>query len=178
MCIVAGYAIDQLAIAKNASLKIVAAILAVAATAVLAYQSYDLNFVHYDDEDRALIYAHTSREFEELVNKIEYYAQKSGRGKDAKIEIVSPDYWPMVWYLRDYKQANFHGSLVSASDAEMIVAKKTDQDVEVIRRYSAKYVYIGPFHLRSGVDLVLLIRKDLADGDAKELYRLSAEITK
>jgi predicted membrane-bound mannosyltransferase len=175
MCIVAGYAINELAIAKNASLKILAGLFAVSATVALAYQSYDLNFVHYDDEDRALIYAHTSREFDEMVKKIEYYAEKSGRGKDAKIDIVSPDYWPMVWYMRDYKQANFHGALINSTDAEMIVAKKTDQDTEVVRRFSAKYVYIGPYHLRSGVDLVLLIKKDLADSDAKELYRLSAE---
>lgn len=178
MCIVAGYAINELAVAKNVSLKILAGLFAVMATAVLAYQAYDLNFVDYDDEDRALIYAHTSREFDEMIEKIEYYAEKSGRGKEAKIEVVSPDYWPMVWYMRNYKQANFHGSLISSTDAEMIVAKKTDQDAEVIRRYSAKYVYIGPYHLRSGVDLVLLIRKDLADGDAKELYRLNSEVTK
>ncbi|HEX6125036.1 MAG TPA: flippase activity-associated protein Agl23 [Pyrinomonadaceae bacterium] len=170
MCIVAGYAINELAVAKNVSLKIIAALAAVTAAGVLAYQSYDLNFVHHDDEDRALIYAHTDRELHDLLDQIEYYAEKSGRGLNAKIEIVSPDYWPMVWYLRDYEQANFHGALVNSTDAEMIVAKKRDQDTEVIRRYSARYVFVGVYHLRSGVDLVLLVRKDLADSDAKELY--------
>ncbi len=162
-----------MAAAKNVSIKILAALFAVTATAVLAFQSYRLNFVNYADEDQALIYAHTDREFHDLVDRIEYYAEKSGRGTEAKIEVVSPDYWPMVWYFRDYKQANFHGRLIDTADAEMIVAKKTDQDAEVIRRYSARYLFIGPYHLRSGVDLVLLVRKDLADGDAKELYRLN-----
>ena len=170
MCIAAGYAINEMAAAKNASLKMLTGLLAVTATVVLAYQSYELNFVDYDDEDRALIYAHTHREFLDMVDRIEYYAEKSGRGKEAKIEVVSPDYWPMVWYMRDYKQANFHGRLVDATDAEMIVAKKNDQDQEVIRRYSARYMLVGAYHLRSGVDLVLLVRKDLADADAKELY--------
>lgn len=173
MCIIAGYAINELAVAKNASLKILAGLFAVTATAVLAYQTYALNFVHYDYEDQAMIYAHTNREFDELVGKIEYYAEKSGRRTDARIEIVSPDYWPMVWSLRNYKQAAFHGRLVDNTDAEMIVAKQVEQDAEVIRRYSAKYVFIGPYHLRSGVDLILLIRKDLADSDAKELYKIS-----
>jgi hypothetical protein len=77
----------------------------------------------------------------------------------------------MVWYLRDYKQANFHGRLVDTNDAEMIIAKKDEQDAEVIRRYSAKYEYVGSYALRPGVDLVLLVRKDLAD-DGKELYQL------
>ena len=78
----------------------------------------------------------------------------------------------MVWYLRDYKQANFHGQLVDTNDAEMIVAKKGDQDAEVIRRYSARYDYVGSYALRPGVDLVLLVRKDLADGAGEELYKL------
>lgn len=172
MCIAAGYAINELLTPKNTSLKILGSVLAVTATAVLAYQTYDLNFVHYDDEDRALIYAHTDREFHDLIDQIEYYAEKSGRGKNAKIEVVSPDYWPMVWYLRDYEQANFHGTLVDTLDAEMIVAKKRDQDTEVIRRFSARYALAGVYHLRSGVDLVLLVRKDIADSGARELYMI------
>ena len=174
MCIVAGYAINELVSAKNTGLQILGALLAVAATIVLAYQSYDLNFVRYDDEDEAYVYAHTSREFLDMMQKINYYAVKSGKGLDTKIDIVSPDYWPMVWYVREYKQANFHGRMVD-SDAELIVAKKNDQDAEVTRKFAAKYVYLGPYHLRSGVDLVLLVRKDLADSDGQELYRLGGE---
>ena len=175
MCIVAGYAINETAAAKNISLKLIAILLAIAATITLAYQTYELNFVHYDDEDEAYIYAHTSREFLDLMQKINYYAVKSGKGLDAKIDIVSPDYWPMVWYLRDYKQANFHGRFVDTNDAEMIVMKKNDQDQEAIRRYGARYLYVNQYHLRSGVDLVLLVRKDLADTDALELYRMAGE---
>jgi uncharacterized protein (TIGR03663 family) len=175
MCIAAGYAINETAAAKNISLKLIAILLAIAATITLAYQTYELNFVHYDDEDEAYIYAHTSREFLDLMQKINYYAVKSGKGLDAKIDIVSPDYWPMVWYLRDYKQANFHGRFVDTNDAEMIVMKKNDQDQEAIRRYGARYLYVNQYHLRSGVDLVLLVRKDLADTDALELYRMAGE---
>ena len=173
MCIAAGYAINELAGAKNLSLKLIGVLLAAAATITLAYQTYELNFVRYDNEDEPYIYAHTSREFLDLVQKINYFAVKSGRGLDTKVEIVSPDYWPMVWYLRNYKQANFHGRFVDTTDAELIVMKKNDQDQEAIRRYGARYVYVDQYHLRSGVDLVLLVRRDLADGDAKELYRLT-----
>lgn len=178
MCVIAGYAINEMATAKNPSLKILGGLAAVVATAVLAYQTYDLNFVRYDDEDQAYVYAHTDREFHHLMHKMGYYALKSGRGEETKIEIVSPDYWPMVWYLRDYKKAGFHGRMIDSTDAEMIVAKKNDQDAEVVRKFSAKYLYDGVYHLRSGVDLVLLVRKDLADADAKELYQVTSEPTK
>jgi uncharacterized protein (TIGR03663 family) len=173
MCLAAGYAINELLTAKNPSLKITGALLTVIATVVLAYQTYDLNFVRYDDEDQAYIYAHTHREYLDLIDRIEHYAEKSGQGKDAKVEVVSQDYWPMVWDLRNYTQANFHGYMIESTDAEMIVAKKNDQDDEVIKKYSGRYKFTGrTYHLRSGVDLVLLVRKDLADADAQELYRI------
>lgn len=172
MCIIAGYAIGELFRANNILQKVLGGILAVTATGVLVFQTYELNFVRYDDNDMPYIYAHTSREFLEMIRQIEYYAEKSGRGREATIEIVSPDYWPMVWYMRDYKKANFHGALVDANTSEMIVAKTHDQDEEVIKRYSAHYKYIGTYALRPGVDLMLLVKKDLADRNAKDLYMI------
>jgi hypothetical protein len=79
----------------------------------------------------------------------------------------------MVWYTRNYEHANYHGQPVEINSAEVIVAKKDDQDDEVIKRYSAHYKYVGTYPLRPGVDLMLLVRKDLADRDAQELYKIA-----
>ncbi len=38
----------------------------------------------------------------------------------------------------------------------------------------ANYKYIGTYPLRPGVDLMLLVRKDLADADAKEIYTIGS----
>lgn len=172
MCIVAGYGINELINTRNILPKIAGVIVAFSATVLLAYQTYDLNFVRYDDEEMAYVYAHSKRPMLDMVAKIEYYADKSGKGKDATIEIVSPDYWPLTWYLNEYSHANFHGSLVDANVAEMIVAKKNDQDRDVIQKYSAHYRFAGVWALRPGVDLMLLVKKDLADKDAQDLYRI------
>jgi hypothetical protein len=172
MCIIAGYAINEMAAAKNASYKVLAGICAVGASIILAYQSYELNFVRYDDDKMPYVYAHTKRDFLEMINEIDRYADASGKGKDAVIQIVSPDYWPMVWYVNDYTHANFFGHPVDADNAEMIVAKKGEQDAEVMRRYSANYEYVGSWDLRPGVELMLLVRKDLAGGQGEELYRI------
>jgi uncharacterized protein (TIGR03663 family) len=162
MCIVGGFAINELASAfKQPAARAVAIILTIAACGVLAYQTYVLNFVRYDDEDMPYVYAHTNREFLDLVVEINRYEDKSGKGHDAKIQVVSPEYWPLVWYLKDDPQAFFHGRIVPADKAEMIIAKKGDQDAEVSRRYSTEYDYAGTYALRPGVDLVLLVRKDL-----------------
>jgi uncharacterized protein (TIGR03663 family) len=170
MCIIAGYAVNELLRSTDIAQKILGGVLALTAAGVLAYQTYDLNFERYDDEEMPYVYAHTRRGFLDLIRQIEYYADKSGRGKNATIEIVSPDYWSMPWYMKDYPKAIFHGRLVDASTAEMIVAKKGEQNAEVLSRYSPHYKYAGEFPLRPGVDLILLVRKDLADSDAKELY--------
>ncbi|MFL6466395.1 MAG: glycosyltransferase family 39 protein [Pyrinomonadaceae bacterium] len=163
MCIAAGWAVNEFASLKLSPARNLGILLSAAAVIATAYQSYDLNFVRYDDEDMAYVYAHTKREFLELMKQIDHYAEKSGQGKNAKIQIVSPDYWPMVWYLKDYPNAFFHGKITGADKAEMIVAKTPDQDGDVMRRYSGEYELVGSYGLRSGVDLVLLVRKDLAD---------------
>ena len=162
----------QLVAAKRPVVKIAGVALAVVAASVLAYQNYELNFVRYDDEEMGYVYAHSKREMLTLVGQIDRYAEKSGLGTSATVEIVSPDYWPMTWYLKDYDHANFHGTLVDANTAEMIVAKKNDQDADVIRRYSAHYRFAGVYPLRPGVDLVLLVRKDLAGSDTQDLYKI------
>lgn len=175
MCIIAGYGINELISSGNIPAKAAGVLAAAAAAAIMSYQTYELNFVRYDDGDMPYVYAHTKREFLQLVDKVKYYADKSGKGTDATIEIVSSDYWPMPWYFHGYEHANFHGRMTDGKTAEIIVAKKDDQDEEVIRKFSANYLYAGSFPLRPGVDLVLLVRKDLADPDAKELYRIREE---
>lgn len=173
MCIIAGYGMNELFGSAGIVKKILAGILAVSSTAVLAFQTYELNFVRYDDNDMPYIYAHTKREFLDMMDKIRYYAEKSGQGNSATIEIVSPDYWPMVWYTRKYEHANYQAKMVDVNAAELIVAKRYDQDQEAVKRYSAHYKYVGTYPLRPGVDLMLLVRKDLADRDAEDLYKIA-----
>ncbi len=172
MCIVAGYGINELFRSANIAVKSVAGVLGATACMVLAYQSYDLNFVNYDNNDRTYVYAHTKREFLEMMSRIDHYAAKSGKGAETAIDVVSPDYWPMVWYTKNLPKAVYHGQMIDNPTAEMVVAKKTDQDREIIARLSTKYRLEGIYPLRPGVDLVLLVRNDLADPDTKEVFRL------
>ena len=172
MCIVAGYGLGELISSKNIGIKAVSCALAICGTAVLSYQTYQLNFVRYDDEEMGYVYAHTKRQALDLVAQIDHYADKSGKGKDATIEFVSPDYWPLTWYMLNYGHANFHGALVEANTSEMIVAKKNDQDAAAIQKYSAHYKFVGVYPLRPGVDLMLLVRRDLADSNDQELYKI------
>ena len=178
MCLIAGYGINELIVSRGLKTKIwrvisttSGIILAVAAVGVLGYQTYDLNFLRYDDDSMPYVYAHTRRGFLDLIKQIERYADKSGKGKDASIEIVSPDYWSMPWYMREYPKAIFHGGFADATTSEMVVASDA-QVPQLNEKYGAHYKVVGKYPLRPGVDLYLLVRKDLADADAKELYQI------
>lgn len=169
LCIIAGYGIGEFLRVEDLNQRAIGGLIALAATGVLGYQTYQLNFVRYDDEAMPYIYAHTKRGFLDLVDKTIYYAEKSGKGNVATIEVVSPDYWPLPWYLKDYTNAHFFGQLVDAEKAEMIVAKKDEQDADIRQRYAANYKIAGEYPLRPGVDLVLLVKNDLADSDSREI---------
>ncbi len=171
MCVIAGYGINELVASRDLGVKILGAICAGSAALILGYQTYDLNFQRYDDDTMPYVYAHTRRGFLDLISEIERYAEKSGKGKDAQIEIVSPDYWSMPWYTREYPKALYHGRLVDATTSEMIVASEA-QLGELSGRYAAHYKVAGKYPLRPGVELYLLVRKDLADADAKEFYQI------
>ena len=168
MCLVAGYAVNELIASRDIPVRILGGVLAVMAIAVLGYQTYDLNFKRYDDDQMPYVYAHTKRGFLNLIKNIEFYAEKSGKGKDASIEVVSPDYWSMPWYMRDYPKAVFHGGLVDTTTAEMVVASDK-QLTSLSQHYGANYKYAGIYPLRPGVELYLLVRKDLADPNTRDI---------
>jgi hypothetical protein len=77
----------------------------------------------------------------------------------------------MPWYLRDYPKAIFHGKFADANASEMVVASEA-QKGELTERYAAHYKYVGTYPLRPGVELYLLVRRDLADAGAKEIYQI------
>jgi predicted membrane-bound mannosyltransferase len=161
MAISGGYAINELAGSKEIVNRISAGVLGLLACVILAWQTYDLNFVNYDNDRMPYVYAHTSREYLSMLAEIDRVAERGGQGKQARIQIVSPDYWPLVWDLREYPNAGFHGRIVDAAGAEVIISKKTTQDAEAMRKYSGEYDYYASYKLRPGVELVLYVRKDL-----------------
>jgi uncharacterized protein (TIGR03663 family) len=137
-------------------------------TFIPGYQTIDLNFVNYDNDNRyyVYVYAHTRRETLRLVDEINRIAELTHQGADTGITIVSPDYWPLPWYLRDYKRVGYHGHM-NPSNEPIIIAKQ-DQAAEVQTMFGDRYQQIqsgfnpaGSFPLRPGVDLLLYTRREL-----------------
>ena len=137
-------------------------------TFIPGYQTIDLNFINYDNDNRyyVYVYAHTRRETLKLVDEINKIAERSHQGAAAGLTIVSPDYWPLPWYLRDYSRIGYYGR-ITPSNEPMILASSS-QAAEVEATYGDRYLQVqsgfnaqGSFPLRPGVDLLLYARREL-----------------
>ncbi|MEP6568317.1 MAG: flippase activity-associated protein Agl23 [Acidobacteriota bacterium] len=137
-------------------------------TFIPGYQTFDLNFLNYDNDNRyyVYVYAHTRRETLNLMDEIDKVAQRTHQGTETGITIVSPDYWPLPWYLRDYKRVGYHGHMTPST--ESIIIANEDQAAEVQATFGDRYQKVqsgfntaGSFSLRPGVDLLLYTRREL-----------------
>ncbi|MBM4054295.1 MAG: TIGR03663 family protein [Planctomycetes bacterium] len=123
------------------------------------YQSIMLNFVNYDDERYELVYVQTKRDVYNLLDRLETLSGISG--KNMVINVVSKDYWPLPWYFREYKHANFWGRVVDNPNAPVIlVDKKGEKDLK--KKLKGNYKN-ERFILRPGVWLTAYIQQGLYD---------------
>jgi predicted membrane-bound mannosyltransferase len=136
------------------------------AVAVLSYQMYQLNFVHYDDDQYPYVYAHTRRETLAMLAEVDRIATGLKTGNDTGIALVSPDYWPLPWYFRDYKRVGYYQQIVPTNEPVIIGSKAQEEQLKTT--YGDRYQLInsgvddGAYALRPGVDLLLYVRKDVA----------------
>ena len=168
LAIIGGYTIEffyRLGISR-ALWRTVAGTILVCALVVNLQQTYQLNFVHYDDDSYVYVYAHTQRGYLQLIDQINRFAQRAGTGRDTNINIASPDYWPMPWYLRDYKHVGYTCTtnpchLAPTNDPLVII--NANQAGEALVVLGGQYREVGTYPLRPGVTLELFVRRDLTD---------------
>ena len=134
-------------------------ILAGSAICFSLYQAIDISFVNYDNDSYAYIYAHTKRDFLGLVDEIDAIAAANPAKKDIGITVMSPEHWPLPWYLREYKNVGYWGRIVPTS--EPIVIALQPQVPEVERQLGKEYREYSTHDLRPGNTLVMFVRKDV-----------------
>lgn len=133
-------------------------------TLLSAYQTIDLNFINYDNDKSyyVYVYAHTTRGMFDLVNEVDQIAARED-GSTTGISILSPDYWPLPWYFRNYSRVGYYGRTAATSEPIIIASDK--QKAEMDDNYAAVYRQVrsdapdGSFELRPGVRLLLYVRR-------------------
>lgn len=163
LALIAGYAIQAIYEMDKSQLRLVAVIL-LAAVCVGTYQTIDLNFINYDNDRTkyVYVYAHTKRPTLDLVNEVDRIAKQENGGQTG-ITIVSPDYWPLPWYLRNYTRVGYFGRM--AASTEPIIIANANQKAEIDTTFGELYEQVrseasdGSFELRPGVKLLLYYRR-------------------
>lgn len=163
LALIAGYASQAIYEMDHAQLRLVSVIFLLA-IGIQAYQSIDLNFINYDNDDEkyVYVYAHSTRGMLELVKQVEQIA-KENNGNTTGITIVSPDYWPLPWYFRNFSRVGYFGRMAATS--EPIIIANENQKEEVDRNFGEVYRQVpsksegGSFDLRPGVKLMLYVRR-------------------
>ncbi|HSP64246.1 MAG TPA: hypothetical protein VLQ90_14750, partial [Pyrinomonadaceae bacterium] len=142
-------------------------LVAAMALAITGYQMISLNFVHYDDDRYAYVYAHTKREMLTMLDQIDRIAKRLKTGDDTGVALVSPDYWPLPWYFRNYKRVGYYQQIVPTS--EPLIIGSMAQEEQLKSTFGDRYQLVssglnedGSYPLRPGVDLLLYVRKDVA----------------
>jgi uncharacterized protein (TIGR03663 family) len=155
LALMAGYTIQVM---YQPGIRVVSCLIACGAVCFSLYQAVDASFIHYDDDSYAYVYAHTNRDFLNLINEIEAISAANPAKKDIGITIMSPEHWPMPWYLRDYTHVGYWGRIVPTS--EPIVIALEPQVPLVQQQLGSDYKLYSTHELRPGNMLVMFVKKD------------------
>jgi uncharacterized protein (TIGR03663 family) len=131
----------------------------------LASLAYQASFVFYADNRNPYVYGHTSTDMLRLVQRIDDIAHIAPDGRDTLIRVITPDSWPLPWYLRAYTRVGYWPGVTDDADAPIVITSQELQ-AEVERRLRDTYQseYYGQ---RPEVLMTVFIRQDLWDAFIK-----------
>jgi uncharacterized protein (TIGR03663 family) len=168
LALISGYAMQVVYEWALGEIRLVIVVMLLA-VAVSGYKTIDLNFFNYDNDAQSYVYvyAHTRREMLAMVQEIDRIAERTNRGNKLGVTIVSPDYWPLPWYLRDYTGVGYHGRMTSSNEPVIIASES--QGAEIETNFGDRYQQVPSgfnsaqsYPLRPGVNLLLYVRRDMA----------------
>jgi uncharacterized protein (TIGR03663 family) len=156
--LVAGYVLDRAWAARRRLVRAGALVVFGAALMLSSVQAVQLAFRDYDDEANAYVYVQTQRDVLDLVAWLRAEDERRGAGGQLGIVVMSPDYWPLPWYLRDDPNAGYYGQIVDVDAPVQIV--KADQVESLPAAFFERYREEARYTLRPGVELVLFVERD------------------
>lgn len=160
---------------KKPALRIVLAVLVVAAAVHLGFLAYRANFVYYADSRNPYVYAHPTEEIFVAVNTVQDYAATTGLGHsfDKRLQVAVPgqDYWPLPWYFRNLSCVGYTSDVPDEVGPMILISDSLEGALSHVlfertpREQQRMYVYLfeKPYYIwaRPGVKLLGFVRKDL-----------------
>jgi uncharacterized protein (TIGR03663 family) len=160
MAVIAGIGFAAL-ISKQRPLfvRLIAVALFSAAALHLSYQIYRENGRFMCDSRNPYVYTHTGTDFMRLPAMLDDVAAISPAGGRMPIMVMSDEYWPLPWYLRNFTAVGYRHSTPQQISAPVLVTS-IDIATELNPQLETEYTS-GIYGLRSGVLLVAFVRNDL-----------------
>ena len=124
---------------------------------VSLFQCVSVNFYKSMDPNERMTYTQSSPEIRDLMKKIEGFNKKPDT---LTLCVLDPYdmYWPLPWYLRDYKQASYFRKPPSNLNYDAIIAPV---EYQMYREISEDEYASYNFTLRQGRDFILYYKKGL-----------------
>ncbi len=176
MIILAAIAIQAIVeVAKGRVVRGFVWVVFIAGFAHLAYQSYLSCYEYESNVKNPYVYAHTSSDIFKMVDKVKEAALLSGYGDDLAVGVVcsGSDYWPLPWYLRQFRNVAWESEMNFDRQAEAVIIISPDMQGELVKKLyelpepGKRNLYVYLFdqncELRPNVNLLGFISKDLHD---------------
>jgi uncharacterized protein (TIGR03663 family) len=127
--------------------------------AISLFQCISVNFYRSMDPNEKMTYTQSSPEIREVIKKIEGF----NKGPETlTLCIIDPEdlYWPLPWYLRDYKLASYFRSLPENINYDVIIVPAQYQMYDRIPK--EEYASYN-FTLRQGREFTIYYKKELEE---------------
>lgn len=130
----------------------------------LTWQSWQTSFVLPADRGNPYVYAQTSPDILELVEKVQRLGRVHPQGDQMLIKVMVPedDYWPLPWYLRQFSRIGWWSTLPADPLAPvMIVGARLES--ALAEQSEDTHLMTGIFSLRPRAFLELYVETNLWD---------------
>ena len=176
LIILAGYGIIRLFI-DNLKLwiKSIIVLFLLTGTIHLMAQVYLLNFKSPSDPYNPYVYAHTGSDIFNIVSRVDSIASADPQGKNLSVDVIFPghDYWPLPWYLRNYKNIGYREHIDLNQTAAPLILASPLVEKEIIKLLyefpppGERYLYLPLFEhymeLRPMLEIKGYVRKNTWD---------------
>ena len=136
--------------------------LLVFATAHLFWQAVRTSYILPADRRNPYAYAQTSPDILELVEKVQALARVHAQRDQMLIKVIAPggDYWPLPWYLRQFKHVGWWDALPTDPLAPVMIAGSRFEEA-LQERAEPSHTLTGIYSLRPQVFLDLYVETNL-----------------
>ena len=149
--------------------------LLIAATGHLAWQAHRASFVACEDPNNPYVYAHTTGDVPLLAERVEQIAALHPDVEGMHIQVICPDddYWPLPWYLRDFRQVGWFREVPEGPAAPLIIPQPELKPAVLEYVYAKQPPGQRPlresvrkrdgteWQLRPNVPLLVIVQRDL-----------------